>query len=74
MAPAVIDAIRPFVANFPRSLIGQSAFALSSGSDFDFLGDSEGVIHLNTEVSDGALNIGATKQQYCPEVAGPQGA
>jgi hypothetical protein len=55
------------MAIFPRGLIGQSTSALPSGSDVDLLGDCESIIDLDTEIPDGAFDLGMTKQQLdCP--------
>jgi hypothetical protein len=51
----------PFVANFPRILIGQSTSALPSGSDVDLLSDGQSVISLDTEIPDGTFDLGMAK-------------
>ena len=59
------------MATFPRSLIGQSASALPSGSDVDLLGDGESIIYLDAEISDGALDLRVPQEQLDgPQVAG----
>jgi hypothetical protein len=41
-------------------------------SDIDLLGDRQGVVNLDPEITDRALDLGVTEQQLNgPEVAGP---
>ena len=51
---------------------GQSVSALPQESDVNLFGDSEGVIHLDTQVADSALDFAMAKQELNgPEVPRP---
>jgi hypothetical protein len=50
--------------------VGQSVPALPINSDIHLFGSFEGVVDLNSEVSDGALNFGMSEEQLnCSQVA-----
>jgi hypothetical protein len=53
--------------NLPN-LLGQSMSALPGNSDIDLFCYGQGVIDLDTEVSDGAFDLGVAEQ----ELHGPQ--
>jgi len=41
---------------------GQRTTALPGISDIDFLGNLDGIVNLDAEVADGALNLGVAEQ------------
>ena len=50
---------------------GQSVSALPQFSDFDLLGNGEGIVNFDAKVSDRALDVGVAQQELdSPEVAG----
>jgi len=55
-----------------RSELGRARQLCPGTSDVDFLGDLDGVVNLDAEVADGALDFGVSKQQLnSAQVAGP---
>lgn len=53
-----------------RHVARRGAPRRAHASKLDLLGECEGVLDLDAEVLDGALDLGVTEQQlYCPEVA-----
>jgi hypothetical protein len=50
---------------------GQSGHALPFGSDINLLGNGEGVVNLDTEVSDGAFYLRVPEEELNrPQIAG----
>ncbi len=69
-APSKADTRTRFRSDFFNTLgyqhaweSGQSVSALPSSSDVNLLGDHEGIIDLDTEVSDGALHLCMAEEQ-----------